>query len=276
MAKRKQQHAEHDNAERWLLTYADMITLLMAFFIMLYSMSQLDLRKFAAVAGSVRAELGGTGVLEGAKGVGTGSGSGIDMGMNGLAPSLGSEMAGQVCNDIRDEMRAANASDVLVSAEDGCVHIRLPGGSVYFEPGSAVLTARARQVLNRLAPSIRKYQCHLRVEGHTCNLPLHSSTYASGWELSCARAVNAVFYLVRLRAAPAQRCSFMGYGERKPLVPNTSEANRRRNRRVEIIMQPLTSDEPTAQDDTVSSAATPPPVDIIKTARPAPSTEESP
>ncbi|MEN6548399.1 MAG: flagellar motor protein MotB [Armatimonadia bacterium] len=269
MAKRKQQHAEHENAERWLLTYADMITLLMAFFIMLYSMSQLDIRKFAAVAGSVRAELGGTGVLEGAQGVGSGSGSGIDLGMNGLAPSLGTDVSAQLRRAVEAEMKAASASQVQVIQDGSTVRVRMPAGSLYFEKGSASLTPQARRVLLALAHTLRKQPCGVRVEGHTCNLPIHTVEFPSNWELSAARASNTALFLVREGGLPSDHCSFMGLADRKPLVPNVSEINRRRNRRVELILQPLAADppadkaaRPTAAKPEPQPSALPPAIDI--------------
>ncbi|MEN6303159.1 MAG: flagellar motor protein MotB [Armatimonadia bacterium] len=283
MAKRKQQHAEHENAERWLLTYADMITLLMAFFIMLYSMSQLDIRKFAAVAGSVRAELGGTGVLEGAQGVGSGAGSGVDMGMNGLAPSLGTDVSAQLRRAVEAEMKAASASQVQVTQDGSTVRVRMPAGSLYFEKGSASLTPQTKRILLGIAHVLRDQPCGVRVEGHTCNLPIHTAEFPSNWELSAARASNTALFLVQEGGLPSDCCSFMGFADRKPLVPNISEINRRRNRRVELILQPLAPGK--SRDQAARSGAAtresqpsalPPEIDITKSSSTEGTTEVAP
>lgn len=269
MAKRKQKHGEHENSERWLLTYADMITLLMAFFIMLYSMSQLDLRKFAAVAGSVRAELGGTGVMEGGQGVGDGSGSGIDMGMGGIAPALGPSPATALKTSVAAEMKAIAASRVQVIEEGDVVRVRMPAGSLYFDKGGAELTPLARRVLLGVAHALRDKPSGVRAEGHTCNLPTHSKQYSSNWELSAARASNTVLFLVREGGLSSDHCSFMGFADRRPLVANSCERNRQRNRRVELILQPMAGkkDEPPASkpaEKTGGVSALPPPIDITQ------------
>lgn len=269
MSKRRQKHAEHENAERWLLTYADMITLLMAFFIMLYSMSQLDLKKFAAVAGSVRAELGGTGVLEGATGVGTGSALGTDTA--GIAPSLGPKIGAELKNAVAQAVRqAAPGMGIEVSEVEGAVRVRFPANTVLFASGSAELTPQAARVLQRLVPVLARRQCLVKASGHTDDLPLRGGPYASNWELSSDRARNIALYLVRHRALTSDRCSFMGYADTQPLVPNTSEDNRARNRRVEITIRPLgqsgeaagatTGEERAAGSKATSEQATPPPV----------------
>lgn len=275
MAKRKQQHSEHENAERWLLTYADMITLLMAFFIMLYSMSQLDLQKFAAVAGAVRAQLGGTGVMNGARGVGNGATA--QTGQNGIAPSMGYEVAAQLKSSVQQELQSASDSAVSVSSDNGDIKISLPASKAYFLPGRADLTPKTSSVLQAIARTLKRQPCHVRIEGHTCNYPTHNALYPSNWELSSTRAMNAALYLVRHERLPADRVSFMGYADTRPLVPNTSDANRARNRRVEITLHPLTPNASEQAGETApkpaatpaASSISPPPVDLAKDAAPA-------
>ena len=250
--KRRQNHAEHENAERWLLTYADMITLLMAFFIMLYSMSQLDAKKFSAVASAVRAELGGTAVLTGTSGVGTGAVLGQDAA--GIATELGPKLAADLQQSVQHELQKAAAIPGLeILSKNGEVTIRLPANALLFRPASAELTPATLAVLARLAPAIAKQTCLVKVCGHTDDLPLHSSRYASAWELSGARASNVAQYLVRHEACAADRCSCLGYADTQPLVPNTCAANRARNRRVEIKLRPLAA----APASSVSTPVTP-------------------
>lgn len=254
MSKRKQAHEEHENAERWLLTYADMITLLMAFFIMLYSMSQIDIKKFSAVASSVRAELGGTALLTGSTGVGTGMPMGKDTA--GIAPTIGPKVAADLARSINEEIgRLGSGMGIEVSdSGNGEVTISLPGSALLFAPGSAELTAGTLRVLAGMLPAIARRNCQVKVSGHTDDLPLRSSTYASNWELSADRARNIALYLVKHRAVSSDHCSFMGYADTQPLLPNISEANRARNRRVEISLRPLAVRPTVAVPPTVAPA----------------------
>jgi chemotaxis protein MotB len=113
--------------------------------------------------------------------------------------------------------------------------ISLLTDGIFFEKGSAVLSPAARKVLRDLAPVIQRSQRFVRVEGHTCDLPIHTPRYPSNWELSVARAVAVVRYLIGCGVS-ASRLSAVGYGEYCPLVPNTNEENRRLNRRVDIVL----------------------------------------
>lgn len=240
MAKRKKHAEEHENAERWLLTYADMITLLVAFFIMLYSMSQIDLKKFAAMAGSVRAELGGTGTLNGSTGIGEGAVMGSDAA--GVAPFMGPKAAADLKRQVEREVQEITPkAGIKVSTIGDEVHIKMPGNTILFPPGSAELTTAMTALLARLVPLIAKQSCEVRVSGHTCNLAPRSGRYASNWDLSSDRARNVALYLVRHHAVSADNCNFMGYADTRPLFPNSCEANRARNRRVEITLRPLNS-----------------------------------
>lgn len=243
MAKRRR-HAEgeHENAERWLLTYADMITLLMAFFIMLYSMSQLDAKKFSAVADAVRAELGGSAILPGSKGV------------DGTA-------AAALKQSVEHEISlAAGGEGVEVLGGDGEVTVRLPSSTVFFNPGSAELTTAMVRVLQRLTPLVARDRCVVKVLGHTCSYPTHNARYPSNWELSSDRARNVALFLVRRGAVSPDNCSFMGFADTRPLVANDSDANHARNRRVEILLRPLQAQGKLAPAETQPIA--PPPVDL--------------
>ena len=259
MSKRRRHgEGEHENAERWLLTYADMITLLMAFFIMLYSMSQLDMQKFSAVAGSVRTELGGSAILPGSKGVGTGAAMGAEAAA--IAPTLAASTAALKNSTEREIERAAAGTGVEVIGGDGEVTVRLPGSMVFFKPGSAELTPAMRKVLKSLAPLIARAKCGVKVVGHTCSYPTHNARYPSNWELSADRARNVGLFLVRRGAVSPDNCSFMGFAATRPLVPNDTEVRHARNRRVEIMLRPLQAQgaQPVAETEPIA----PPPVDL--------------
>lgn len=271
MAGRRHKHEEHENLERWLLTYADMITLLMAFFIMLYSMSQLDLAKFHAMAGALRQELGGSGVLTGSSGLTQGGPSPLKSGGLQLAPRPELAAASQVQAVVRKQLRDLTADrSVQVLARDDTVVIRVPTTDLLFAPGSATPTPRMVRIATRVGRIARQQGCAVRAEGHTCNLPIRSALYPSNWELSADRARNLALYLVRHSLLPPERVAFMGYADTRPLLPNSSEANRRRNRRVEFVLTPATvpggsqTVAPDAANDrsTAHAAASPTPASI--------------
>jgi chemotaxis protein MotB len=266
VSKKRRQHSEEGNVDRWLITYADMITLLMAFFVMLYSMSQIDLKKFAAMAGSVRAELGGTGLLTGSSGVAAASATGPTV--LGIAPSFAYQVTGKLREaterSLRDVARQTGI-EVVSSGED--IVVRIPTSELFFALGSAELTSAMLKVLQRLVKVIRGQQCTVKVEGHTCDLPIRSARYPSNWELSADRARNIALYFAKDGGVPPERLSFMGFADTRPLVPNTTEAQRRRNRRVEITLHPTSLPAPPAPPAPAPAAA---PVTPAPPAPPAP------
>ena len=178
----------HGSEERWLITYADMITLLMAFFIMLYAMSVVNLAKFNQLAISVRSGFGGDepelmydklGVFQADQG---GSGS---SGGPGLSDVLG--MMKQVSASVEKELSKSDREHVRFYAGENGVTIRLNADDVLFPRGSADLTAEAKRTLRAVAKGLEATPGHARVEGHTCDLPIHGR-FASNWELSARRA----------------------------------------------------------------------------------------
>jgi chemotaxis protein MotB len=223
-------HEEHENAERWLLTYADMITLLMAFFIMMYAMSQVDKNKFSAMAASVREQLGSgmTPVLEGSLSLNPSSGSsvGITDGFTFMVEKM-----------IQQEVAGSNTGkSVTVSETEDGVVVRIEVTSALFAPSSAEISTDMAGLLKRIAKALARVPNDIHVEGHTCDLPVRSGQYRDNWELSAARAVNVVLYFVRNCQLAPQRFLAAGLSDTHPLQPNTSEENRRGNRRIDIIV----------------------------------------
>jgi chemotaxis protein MotB len=240
----------------------------MAFFIMLYSMSQLDIKKFEAMTGSVQAQLGGGGLLQGSQSASPGPE--IRTGAPGIAPSLGGRDTAGPRSLARDLRPLARAAGLGLSTNGDQVTLSLPSARLQFAAGSADLTPAAQAILRKLAKVLAQRPCRVQVSGHTCDLPVSSDKYHSNWELSADRARNVAFYLIHLGAVSAENCSFMGYADTRPLQANTSARRRAGNRRVEIAMEPLEApddgasatdaDEP---DDEPDDATTPvPKIDI--------------
>lgn len=220
---------------RWLLTYADMITLLMAFFIMMYSMSVINLSKFRNVAISIRSGFGG--VIPGqAKSILSSSGqlsikpSPLEGDTTGVAWQIVKPLQNYI-----DQEPAAKRT-VRVFLDDRGLVVSLPSDKLLFESGRAEIRPGADPILGRVAGIIRSVTNDIRVEGHTCNLPTKTSLFPSNWELSTARATRVVRYMIDQEKIPPKRLSAAGYADTKPIGPNDTEQHRRRNRRVDFII----------------------------------------
>jgi chemotaxis protein MotB len=131
------------------------------------------------------------------------------------------------------------AGEVKVDREGLKISLEEQGENVFFESGSAELTPRMRELMNRLAPKLTKLmdQHEIIIEGHTDNIPIKNDLYLSNWELSSERATNVVEYLIKAHDFPAGRMGAMGYGENRPVAANDSPANRARNRRVVFFVK---------------------------------------
>jgi chemotaxis protein MotB len=266
---RGHEEAEKENKERWLLTYADLITLLLAFFVIMFAMSNLDKEKFKAVIESLGSMFG---VAQSTAAPGTGAGGeinfplfspgsssppaalasgGADPGATPKPTPLASATPdnGGIGNAIEVQKMAAAKQQVegLLIKEhlenDVSVTVRQRGlvisinSSVLFNSGSAVLTPGSRLLVAKIATILTPLADNqICVEGHTDSDPIHSSQFPSNWELSTARAVNVLHLLMSNASLKAENLSSIGYGEFRPLAPNDSVANKARNRRVNIVI----------------------------------------
>ncbi|MEI6519301.1 MAG: flagellar motor protein MotB [bacterium] len=237
MARKKNKGAEgHENAERWLLTYADMITLLMAFFIMMYSMSVLNMAKFNKVAIAIRSGFGGTLKGEGKKVLKTSSGA---IATIAKMPVPGDPQEKKMQNfqaAVKNIVKTKGMeNEVTVTSEARGIVISMLADNLVFNRGSADLTPRAYQLLGNIADKISGLSNDILVEGHTCKLPISSARFPSNWELSAARS-SRVVRLFEYLNVPSKRMSAVGYGDTRPKFPNTTEDNMMRNRRVDVVI----------------------------------------
>ena len=236
MARKKAEHEAEENAERWLLTYADMITLLLALFIVLYSFANLDLQKFASVAESL------------SRAFGYGSGGGLITSLVGSSgrsvtkPLLFTDLPQQqqdflsVGADMAVFANAAGlAGDIAVNMTYEGVVISL-SDVLTFAPGGAELTPQAKTALDAVAVVLADLPNALRVEAHTDDLPTDNPLYPTNWELSVARSVAIVRYLTEECGIDPARLTAAGDGQYKPLVPNNSREHRAINRRAEVVI----------------------------------------
>jgi chemotaxis protein MotB len=259
-SKLHEEHEEHVNHERWLITYADMITLLMVLFIVLYSISQVDLAKFRRLKEGVAGGFGGNsaaGALSGGVGPLQGGGGVFDAGLHGTQAVTSAQAAQAALADA--QARAAGARQqrsVLQGAQQeiqrsldkeglgDTVRFRLePRGlvvtivsdKVLFNPGEADLRPEGREVVDKLAAAIGPLPNKLSVEGHTDNTPI-SGRYPSNWELSTARATTVLRELIERHGLSPARLQAAGYADERPVATNDTADGRAANRRVELVV----------------------------------------
>ncbi len=263
--KRQEEPEEHENHERWLVTFADMMTLLFAFFVVLFAMSSVDAKKFEqfkagmsnhSSEGAVSpVKEGGVGILQGganiekaalnltqtvknalaAAGNGTGTGKG-----NARADPLVTAQT-----TIENHLAAAGqAGAAAFRREDRGLVVTILTDDLLFDTGSSSLRPEGKAVLDTLAPVLRDLPNHVAIEGHTDSRPLHSSS-KTNWELSTERSTSVLRYLLERHGLAPERVSASGYADQRPLAANDSDEHRALNRRVEVVV--LTPSQPKAE-----------------------------
>jgi len=237
--RRRRKINSDENLERWLLTYADLITLLLAFFIVMYSMSQVDNKKFGKVSEALNTILrGGTSVLR--------QQIEQDKTGHGLLRLGNLRLVQQKVEERFRQLGRQEELQTEVTERGLVIHIL---ESTLFDVGSAELKMRAMEVLDLVAEQVKDRPNHIRVEGHTDDRPIQTAIFPSNWELSSARATSVVRYLSDNHGIAPDRISALGYGEFRPVKPNNSVENRAKNRRVDVVVlaMELTLTEPTSQ-----------------------------
>ncbi|HPC10584.1 MAG TPA: flagellar motor protein MotB [candidate division Zixibacteria bacterium] len=231
---------DKENLDRWLLTYSDLITLLLAFFVVMYSMSQVDAKRFGQMAKALHGILkGGENVFDYDEAKPTEDGHGL--------LKLGNMRMLQA--RVEERFKGINRLDDVSSeiTERGLViHIV---DRALFDEGAADLKPQAIDVLDLINDEVRAMPNHLRIEGHTDDRQIATLRFPSNWELSAARATEVVRFFVNQHDFPPDRISALGYGEFRPIRPNNSIENRAMNRRVDIVIltMELSLKEPTSQ-----------------------------
>ena len=256
MSRRKRPRS-HTNHERWLVSYADFITLLFAFFVVLYASSQVDKKKVGKLAMAIQVAFQEMGVFE------TSS--------TKVPVDLEDPMPFDTVQALESRQRNADLSQVAArpgalggGAENGALaelqhelesalaleisqqHIsmrREPDGLVislrevgFFESGSGQMKQESEPAFDRIAELLRKRNCRLRIEGHTDNAPIHTAQFSSNWELSTARATEIIRVLIVRDGFDPRHLSAAGYAEFHPLASNDTREGRSMNRRVDIVI----------------------------------------
>jgi chemotaxis protein MotB len=255
--RRKRSHA-HTNHERWLVSYADFITLLFAFFVVLYSSSQVDQQKVGKLALAIQIAFQEMGVFQA-------STTQIPLDNSEPMPFSTVQAIANVKHNTDLEQIASSPEDSLSGSSDDtdlstlqselqdalqneialhkvALHRETDGLVVslrefgFFASGAANVKPESLSALDRIASILAVRTCRLRIEGHTDNVPIHTVQMASNWELSTARATELVrLLIVRDRFAP-QRLSAAGFAEYHPIASNLTAQGRAQNRRVDVVI----------------------------------------
>ena len=245
MAK-KQKHEDHENLERWLVSYGDFITLLFATFVVLYALAQVDATDFAKLEESLKNAFSQGQMFDGQEAILEGSDSLFDQQQaNSFIPSLMVEYISpkyeeDSFKEINEEIKELTGMGELdgISSKITDKGLLLTFDDKYlFAPASAYLDKDARKLLDKVGVLIcKKFVLHnMIIEGHTDSAPIHSTTYPSNWELSGARACSVVRYLInRFKFSPSL-FSAIGYADTRPLETAISPKDPA-NRRVEILI----------------------------------------
>ncbi|PKM82345.1 MAG: chemotaxis protein MotB [Firmicutes bacterium HGW-Firmicutes-14] len=233
MARRSAQPEKAPNHERWLITYADLITLLMIFFVLMYTISNVNSKKFAQLSASMSEALLGQN-----SGYFLGEAPGPLVIQDSYSPGGKTEM--ESMKEAKEKLEKyieekGLKGKVDVGQEERGLIISLKE-ALLFKLGSADITPESRDVILNVGRILAEMPNNIRIEGHTCNLPIRTSQFPSNWELSTARATNVVRFLVNNVGLKPEKLSATGYGEFRPIVSNTSEINRAKNRRVDIVV----------------------------------------
>jgi chemotaxis protein MotB len=255
---RRRRRADHLSHERWLVSYADFITLLFAFFVVLYSSSQVDKRKVGQVAVAIQVAFQQMGIFD----------------SSNSQPALATtepmpfavvqvvenvqhiESMGRIVNSPREQVsdsperanldRMQKQLQSSLSAQIGrhtvsvtptkegiVVSLKEAG---FFDSGSAALQPEAIPTLNEIVKVIGPSQLRVRIEGHTDDVPIHTAQYDSNWELSTARATEIIKLLITKYSITPNRLSASGYGEYFPVASNRTAEGRSQNRRVDLVI----------------------------------------
>lgn len=222
----------------WMATFADMVTLLLCFFVLLLSFANQDIANFEKMKGSIQDAFGVQFKDKTGRNIAYSDSPYSDSSIKKTAKK---DMAALEV-DIREFINAGNISQLMsVNTDQNGVLVRVPS-RVLFKPGTATLEPGMHKILDKIAEIMKIKKFNLVVRGHTDDLPTHNNIYDSNWELSAARAAACLRYVLQKSGVSSTRVKAVGYAGTKPLVPNTSSQNRAINRRVEYYYQPQSKD----------------------------------
>ncbi len=237
---------ENDERAEWLITYADLMSLLLVFFVLLFSLSTFKVEKFEKLLESIRVNPG------------SGEPSASLIEFMELPEALNTELSIEQFTGLKTKKKAKPGVDqaedeilddinhfitqkrlgkhVVLEVLDGKIIIRVRG-KILFRSGKARLSSTADPILDEITSVINEYQEYsVNIKGHTDNVPISTSKFASNWDLSALRATSVLKYLIK-KGVPSKRLTATGFGDLFPVVPNNSKRNKAINRRVEFVLE---------------------------------------
>ena len=227
---KKKKGGNEGGAGNWALSYGDLMTLLLTFFILIVSFSSVELDKVRQFLSSLRGASGILGEYDGSSVV-------DQVSKSQDAVDMEQELLEEVIEGQEEERNVQiskdNGIELQRTADGIMVRISAP---ILFTPGDNRLHPKTYDVLRKIAFYIKKFDCLVRIEGHTDDAPIRSDRYPTNWDLSAARAIQVLRFFQENCDVPAKRLEAIGYGSSRPLVPNSSLENRIKNRRVEIYL----------------------------------------
>jgi chemotaxis protein MotB len=276
---KKHEEEEHENHERWLVSYADMVTLLMCLFIVLYAISQVDITKFTALSQGLSQGFGApVTILNDGAALDTNTQDPLQpvqvqaqAAIDGTAQTDAEKAAAAQVAQQKAQQTAAEAKgayDALAAARDALAAALAAAGypdaatfkiderglvvhvvadQVLFDAEQAGLRPEGKKVLDALGPTLKGLTEQLRVEGHANSLPVtRGGPWRSNWDLSAVRATTVLLHLTQSDGVPEGRMSATGYSDTRPLVPDSAPNAMSVNRRVDIVVLSTASPEANA------------------------------
>ncbi len=232
-----------EGAPAWVMTFADLVTLLMVFFILLFAMGTIEEQKFRQLKASLKAALGTEEIPE------AGTREGLDVlkspddvldedtitAVDEVGAMVVKEVE-EIASEVEDFVyKNKLAGQVEVSSDQRGTVITI-SDVVLFPPGKSRLTFAGKKTIQQVFDLLQQFNYDVRIEGHTDNSPIRTEQFPSNWELSASRAADVARMLVE-EGFPPEKLSVVGFAEFQPKVPNTSPKNRAINRRIEIVYQ---------------------------------------
>lgn len=228
---------EGEGADEWIITFSDMMSLLLCFFVLLFSMSTIEKEKFKQLALSLQSALGTQEIPQ------AGTREGLEMKKKEAKPKPEAvdELGGMAKKEMK-KIKSDIEEFIVKNQLGGKVNAKIDGRGVVitisdvvlFPAGEADINPEASPLMEKLKELLKEFDYKVRVDGHTDNVPINTPQYPSNWELSTARASRIVRYFIDNGIAP-ERLSAQGFAEYQPLADNSTPENRAKNRRVEIV-----------------------------------------
>jgi chemotaxis protein MotB len=255
---RRRRQEDRVNHDRWLVSYADFITLLFAFFVVLYSSAQVDKRKAGRLALAIQVAFQELGVFEtSSTKIPINNDEAIPFEKEQIVENISkNEDLKKIVNPMKGALTSAPEAKSLQEAQDAiqkaldpeiqrrevAMSMRREGLVVslremgFFDSGSAAIRPGSLDAISRLAQVLKQRPEFLRVEGHTDNIPIHTARFANNWELSTARATDLIQLLITKYGIPPSHLSAAGYGEFHPVASNATPEGRGQNRRLDVVI----------------------------------------